>query len=394
MDAAAIRPGAALLMRAPSLMRQMTMTPTKTAIAAALALSLGLAACAKKPVLKPTDEANARAARVGLVEARPMAGGLSTSGVLVAREEAAVSTQLSGYAVTRVLVEPPAQVSKGQPLATLDDTLLRSQIAQQTAMVAQQQVAAEQADQQAKDVAGLDHQGVLSTEQIDQRRFQARSSHAALAAQQAQLKDLQTREALMTIRAPVAGLVLARNVRPGDIAVASSATPMFRMARDSLVELQAQIAEGEMAGIRVGDAVQVTLPDGTSIQGHVRLIDPSVDALTKLGTVRVSLPVRPDLRPGGFGRAVFTGLSRSASTVPETAIRYDADGASVMMLGQGNRVSQVPVRTGDHAGGYVELVQGPPTGSKVLLGAAAFVLPGDVVRPVYTEAPTLAPDVR
>jgi HlyD family secretion protein len=288
------------------------------------------------------------------------------------------------------LVEPPAQVRRGQPLAVLDDTLLRAQIAQQTALVAQQQVAAEQADRQAKDVAGLDNQGVLSTEQIDQRRFQARSSHAALEAQQAQLKDLQTREGLMTIRAPVSGLVLARNVRPGDISTASSTTPMFRMARDSLVELQAQVAEGDMAGIRVGDAVQVTLPDGTSIQGHVRLIDPNIDTQTKLGTVRVSLPVRPDLRPGGFGRAVFTGLARTAPTVPETAIRYDADGASVMVLGQGNRVSQVPVRTGNHAGGYVELVQGPPTGSKVLLGAAAFVLPGDVVRPVYTEAPTLA----
>jgi HlyD family secretion protein len=365
------------------------MTPTKLAIAAALVLSLGLTGCGKKAI-GSTEEANARAARIGVVEARPMAGGLSTSGVLVSREEAAVSAELTGYAVARVLVEPPAQVRRGQPLAVLDDTLLRAQIAQQTALVAQQQVAAEQADRQAKDVAGLDNQGVLSTEQIDQRRFQARSSHAALEAQQAQLKDLQTREGLMTIRAPVSGLVLARNVRPGDISTASSATPMFRMARDSLIELQAQIAEGEMAGIRVGDAVQVTLPDGTSIQGHVRLIDPNIDVQTKLGTVRVSLPVRPDLRPGGFGRAVFTGLARTAATVPETAIRYDADGASVMVLGQGNRVSQVPVRTGDHAGGYVELVQGPPIGSKVLLGAAAFVLPGDVVRPVYTEAPTLA----
>ena len=84
------------------------MTPTKLAIAAALVLSLGLTGCGKKAI-GSTEEANARAARIGVVEARPMAGGLSTSGVLVSREEAAVSAELTGYAVARVLVEPPAE---------------------------------------------------------------------------------------------------------------------------------------------------------------------------------------------------------------------------------------------------------------------------------------------
>jgi HlyD family secretion protein len=362
------------------------MTPAKMAIAAALLLTLGLAGCAKKPAPVADDRANARSVRVGQVEMRPLSGGLSTSGVLVSREEAAVNSELGGYRVAKVYVEAGARVALGQPLAQLDDTLLKAQIAQQTALVAQQQVAAEQADKQAKNVAGLDNQGVISSEQIDQRRFQARSSHAALQAQIAQLNDLKTREARLTIRAPVAGLVLERNVRPGDISAVGGATPMFRMARDSLVELEAQVDEGSMAGIRVGDPVQVAVPDGAVITGHVRLIDPNIDAQTKLGKVRVALPVRADLRPGGFGRAVFVGLSRTVPAAPETAIRYDANGASVMVVGADDRVSQVPVRTGDHSAGYAELIQGPPAGSRVLLGAAAFVLPGDSVRPVGAGA--------
>jgi HlyD family secretion protein len=363
------------------------MTPARMALAASFAAMLalaatGLAGCGKKPAPPADDRANARSVRVGYVEMRSLSGGLSASGVLVSREEAAVNSELSGYRVAKVFVEVNATVRQGQPLVQLDDTLLRAQIAQQTALVAQQQVAAEQAEKQAKDVAGLDNQGVLATEQIDQRRFQARASRAALAAQTAQLNDLKTRDERLMIRAPVAGLVLERNVRPGEISSSITTTPMFRMARDSLVELEAQIDEGSMAGIRVGDAVQVTLPDGANVTGHVRLISPSVDAQTKLGKVFVALPVRPDLRPGGFGRATFIGLKRTVPCVPETAIRYDANGASVMVVGADNRVSQVPVRSGDHAGGYAELLQGPPAGSRVLLGAAAFVLPGDAVRPV------------
>jgi HlyD family secretion protein len=361
-------------------MRMRLSNMTTRGMVAALLLALATAGCAKKADVAAAPPP--RVVSVAPVETRTLAGGLQTSGLLVSREEAAVYAEspLAGYRVARVFVEPDARVTKGQALVQLDDTLLRSQIAQQAALVAQQKVAAEQADEQARHISGLEGQGVLSTEQIDQRKFQARSTHAALDAQTAQLRDLQTRDERMTIRAPVGGLVLERSVRPGDVA-GGATTPMFRLARDSLVELEAQVAEGDLAGIKVGDAVQVALPDGASVQGSVRLVYPSVDPQTKLGKVHVSLPVRPDLRPGGFGRAVFTGLNRTVNAVPETAIRYEADGASVMVVGADNRVKQVPVKTGEHSGGYVELLQGPAVGARVLLGGSTFVLAGDQVRP-------------
>ncbi len=361
------------------------MTFFRSAISAALALGVAftLAACGGKPPPASSDQASARVVRVAAIQVRPLQGGLESSGLLVSREEASVYAEqlLGGYRVLKVFVEPDAYVTQGQPLVQLDDTLLRSQIAQARAQVEQQQVAAQQADEQAKDVEGLDKQGVIAKEQVDQRRFQAKSAHASLDAQLAQLRDLETRDSRMIIRAPVAGRVLTRNVRPGDIA-SGGANPMFTIARDGLVELDAQVAEGSITGIKVGDAVDVTLPDGSTVQGSVRLIEPSVDPQTKLGKVHILLPVRSDLRPGGFGRANFVGMTRTVTAAPETAIRYDADGASVMVVGADNHVTQVPVKTGDHGGGFVELVQGPSAGARVLLGASAFVLPGDLVHPI------------
>jgi HlyD family secretion protein len=367
-------------------MRMDAMTTMKLGVAAVLVMALGLGACGRKPPA-PSDQATARAVRVAVIDQRRLSAGVSASGLLISREEVAVNPELSGYRVAAVFVEMDARVKAGQPLAQLDDTLLRSQIAQQTALVAQQQVAADQADVQLNNVAGLQGQGVLSAEQLDQRRFAARSSHASLDAQIAQLRDLQTRDERMTIRAPTAGLVLERNVRPGDVALGGAgSTPMFRMARDGLIELEAQVAEDVISAIRVGDAVEVELPDGTKVEGAVRLISPSIDPQTKLGKVRVRLPERDDLRAGGFGRATFVGTSRLAAAAPETAIRYDANGPSVMVVGADDRVSQVFVKTGVHSGGYVELVQGPPVGSRVLMGAAVFVLQGDRVKPVAAQA--------
>ena len=347
------------------------------ATATAVALLFGAAGCAQKHVPPPPGP---RAVRVVTVESRALGGSVDASGILIPREEAAVSPELSGYNVAKVYVEADAYVKQGQPLAQLDDTLLRSQIAQQTALVAEQKAAAEQAAQQAADVAGLDNQGVLSKEQIDQRRFQARTAQAALEAQEAQLKDLETRDGLMTIRAPVAGLVLQRNVRPGDVA-SPGATPMFTMARDGLIELDAQLAEGDFGGIKVGDPVKVTLPDSTVVTGTVRIVFPAINQQTKLGDVRVSLPGRTDLRPGGFARASFGGVGASQLAVPETAVRYDADGAVVMTVDATNHVHEAQVRTGQHAGGYVQLISGPPAGTRILLAAAVFVLQGDKVIP-------------
>jgi HlyD family secretion protein len=331
-----------------------------------------LSACGNGRDLKAEEQSTAaRSVAVVQVQPRPMQAGLSASGVLVSREEAAVGSDLSGYRVAHVYVEQGAWVKQGQPLVQLDDSLLRAQIAQQTAITEQNQ-------SEARRVNGLDNQGVLSVEQIEARRLQARAQEAALA-------DLKTRQAHMTIRAPVAGLVLERSVRPGEIASAGGATPMFRMARDGLVELNAEVPEDQMAGVRIGDPATVNLPNGATVTGKVRLIDPQVEAQTKLGRVRVAMPVRADLRPGGFGRATFTGASLASTTVPETAVLYNADGASVVVVGSDNHVRVVPVKTGRRAAGYVELAKGPPSGAWVLLRGASFVLPGDLVKPIRKQ---------
>jgi HlyD family secretion protein len=353
--------------------------------AALIALAAAaLAGCSKKGESQAAEQkpaaSSARLVRVARVEPRTITGGMEAPGVLVSREEAAVAPEVTGYRVAKVLVDVGSRVKAGEPVVQLDDTLLKSQIDQQTALLAQSEVAAKQAESQAERVKGLDNQGVLSEEQIEQRRFQAQSSRAQANAQAAALRDLKTRQAKMTVRAPVSGLVFERNVRPGDLS-GTGGNPMFRIIRDDLVELEAQVAEGLIANIHVGQPVQVTLPSGRTMAGVVRLIQPIVDAQTKLGRIRVSLPVSADLRPGGFGRASFGASTASALTVPEAALRYDADGVTVMVVDADNRVHSAPVRVGRRGGGVVELLQGPPAGSRVLLGAASFVLEGDVVKP-------------
>jgi HlyD family secretion protein len=342
-----------------------------------LILALGLAGCEKKVAESP--KAQARTVSVVSVAPREIEGGLVASGSLIPREDVAIYPQLTGYRVAKVLAEDGSWVKAGQPLIQLDDVLLRAQLAQQIALAAQQKALADQAEAQAARVKGLDNEGLLSQEQIDSRRYAAKSARAQALAAEAAADDVRTREALTTVRAPFDGLVIERNVRPGDLS--GGTNPWYRIAKDGQVELAADVSEDALSKIRPGAQAKVTLADGTSVTGVVRLVGGGVDATTRLGRVRILLPVRPDIRAGGFARATFLGFTRSASAVPETAVRYDAEGASVMVVGADDKVSRIAVTTGQRGGGFVELLNGPPVGARVVERAGSMVVPGDFVHP-------------
>src|SRR5580698_2188528 len=94
-----------------------------------LAAALALAGC-QKPAPKSTEAQDARAVRVVTLSNVPITGALAASGDLVAREEAAVLPEVTGYRVSKVLVDVGDTVKQGQTLVTLDPALIQAQLAQ------------------------------------------------------------------------------------------------------------------------------------------------------------------------------------------------------------------------------------------------------------------------
>jgi HlyD family secretion protein len=312
--------------------------------------------------------------------ALPLADKLTASGTLLPREEAAVGAEVAGYQVAEVLVEEGAEVDKDEPLARLDSGLLQARIDQARAGLAQATAVAEQSSAEADRVREFEAKGAMSAEQIAARRYQARTAEAAVGVARAQLDELLTQEQRMIVRAPVAGVVLERSVRPGD--VSSLSQPMFRIARDGMVELDAEVPEEALAKIAPGDTATVSLPSGESIQGAVRLISPRVDPQTKLGRVRVSLAPDPQLRVGGYAGVVFNPPTLPVPAVAEKAVQWEANGPRLIVIDANNRAHPISVNTGIRDAGFVALEQGPPIGTVVALGSGVSLLEGDLVNPV------------
>lgn len=348
--------------------------------------ALSLSACGQKPAPAGEREGAAQAAvqtmRVVRVAMRDVSEDMMATGRLVVREEAAVSSELMGYRVQAVLVDEGDWVKQGQPLARMDDTLLRAQIAQAEASLAQQKASAEFKRSQFDRAQSLEAAGAFSKELLEQRRMEVMSAEASVLAASAMVQEMRAREARMVLRAPVAGQILQRSLRPGDISSVGGATPYFRIARGGLVELDAEMPGISLAQIDIGEVARVQLPTGKTIEGKVRFVSPRLEAATGLGRARIELPYDADLRPGGFAEATFKGVVQSSLTVPVSAIRYEAGGPSVMVVGEGGKVSKVGVSLGRRMGEFIQLLDGPEGGAMVLATGSAFTLEGDVVMPL------------
>lgn len=362
------------------------MTTRHLRLASVAIAALALNACGQKPA--PAEAANTEAAaqstqsmRVTRVAVRNLRDDISATGRLVVRDEAAVGSELPGYRVQSVLVDEGDWVTQGQALARLDGTLLQAQIAQAEAELATQKAMAQFKNSQLQRAESLTEQGAFSKELLEQRRMEALGADAALLASQAAVNEMKARSSRLTLRAPVAGQVLQRNLRPGDISGAGG-TPYFRIAREGLVELDAELPDAKLSQIKVGDTATVRLPTGETIEGKVRYVSPRVDQATSLGRARVEMPYNPALRAGSYAEASFGASGRDGLSVPASAVRYESGGPVLMLVDAENRVSSAPVKLGERVGDYVQLVEGPPEGSRVLATGSAFTLEGDVITPI------------
>jgi HlyD family secretion protein len=321
-----------------------------------------------------------------------------------------VSGSIDGFVIIELLAEEGERVATGQVLARLSRTTLEVQRAQNEAQTAKAQAAIDQAKAQIVEAEAnlvqannafdrtkaLRDSGNASLETFDQRAAVARGSQARLnsakqalamaqadlALSQAQGRDIEVRLARTEIKAPKAGIVSRRNARLGAMATMAAAEPLFKIIADGAIELEADVAEVELANLKVGQAVAVT-PAGSDkpLAGQIRLISPEVDRASRLGKLRISLTGNPPVAVGSFARGVIETGRKTGIVLPLSAITYARGGAMVQAVRDG-RVTTTKVTLGLIGGGRAEIASGLAEGESVVARAGTFVRDGDVITPI------------
>jgi len=299
---------------------------------------------------------------------------VSATGKLAPTNQVTVGSQLSGL-VTRVVADVNDRVVAGQALALIDPEQIEDQIragqaqlAAQVAGVAQAQATVSEANAQLarlNEVYRLSNGRVPSATELQTGRANAQRAIAALrvaqanvAASRAQLAQSQTQRQRAIIRSPVSGVVLARQVDPGQTVAASFNTPTLFVIAEDLTKMKLEVAidEADVGEVKQGQRANFTVDafPGRTFPAEITRVDLGSNlsaqaATSSTGTAATTTGqvvsyaadltvANPSLqlRPGMTATAdIVTSDKKNVLLIPSAALRFRPQAAGAGAQGGG-----------------------------------------------------------
>lgn len=355
-------------------------------------LALGVAAVVWLTRPKPTPMA--QRFRTGAVTRGAVTREVLATGRVEAVSTVAVGAELSGRVAT-VEVDFNDRVKQGQVMARFDEGALQAQAAQSAAMAAasKAQLAQATADlaQAKRNLARADglfaqgaqtlteHEAAVTAVTIATARVGA--AEATLAAQQAQAALARTNLTHAVIRAPIDGIVITRNIDPGQTVASMLQTPvLFTVAADlRKMEVVAAVDEADIGLVHEGQPATFTVNaypsrdfEGvvTAVRNAARVVQ---DVVTYGAVIEVD-NVDLKLKPGMTASArIRTGKVDDADRVPNAALRFTPPGSPVsdtpgVWVLAGEALERLTVHPGLSDGEVTAIADGEvPRDAKVLV---------------------------
>ncbi|MBK81112.1 MAG: efflux transporter periplasmic adaptor subunit [Gammaproteobacteria bacterium] len=339
------------------------------------AVSTALAAIAVTALLWPAPAAAAAPGRgptgviVERVGLQRIADSLEALGTLRANETVDITANVSDT-ISRVNFEDGQAVEAGDVLVELTDR-------EESALLAEAESLAEEAQRQYERIERLVAQGNASESLLDERRREWRTADARLDAVRSRLAD-------RLITAPFSGHVGLRMVSPG--ALVSPGDVITTLVDDSRMKLDFTIPALYLNTVSRGTVIEAATPvfPNRSFAGEVASVDSTIDPVTRSITVRAIIPNdRRDLVPGMLMTLNLLRNERDAIVISEEAVIPRGASTFVLVVDTSTEpytAQERQVDLGTRLPGQVEVVSGLEIGETVISHGTLKVRPGAPVR--------------
>ncbi len=353
-----------------------------------LIAAVALVGCSKPPAAQEPI----RAVKVMAVGASGFGSEPEFSGEVRARVESRLGFRVAGK-ITRRQAELGQHVRAGQVLAQLDpqDYKLAADAARAQLAAASTNLDLAAAD--LKRYRGLRDQNFISGADLERRETTWKAAQAQHQQAQAQLTSQGNQAAYTTLVADVPGIVTAIDAEPGQ--VVSAGTSVVRIAQDGARDVVFSVPEDRAGLIKPGSAVAVRgWADGREMEGKVREVAASADAVTRTFLVKVAIDAAQSPALGATVFARPQALAHSAAPVlklPTSALRQEGQGSAVWVLDPASmtlRSQAVQVATAD---GNEAVIAGGLTPGALVVVAGVHVLQADQKVTIYKENSAAAP---
>ena len=340
---------------------------------------------ASKPQVLPTLATDQSIPLVSVMSPglTPVTSNVTFTGAISARYDMPIGIDGDAGRIVAIYVEAGDHVKKGQLLAKLDDSILIPQVNRLAASLEQARAQAALSAAEYRRAQAVAPAGALSAEDVEKRRATSVTDEASVKVAAAQLAEYEARLNRTRVVTPVDGTVLERKAEVGQIA-SSSGDALFRVASNGEVEMRGQIAEQDLAVLKVGQPASIYITGlARAFEGRVRLLGAIIDPNTRLGEIRIALKPDPALRPGAFARGAVIVDRAERPVLPQTAVMSDNQGAYVFVVNDQNHVERRAVHVSGTIDNGVIVAEGLTGHERIVTTAGRFLRNG--------EAVTLAP---
>lgn len=281
----------------------------------------------------PGSTREADAFRNATVERGDISVLVTATGTLSPLNTVQVGSQISGT-IAELHADFNSRVRNGELIALIDTTFLAASVKESRAALERSRAEAKQAEMELQRAKVLVKKEIISQLEYDIVATAYQSALATVRSGEAQLERAVVSLRHASIRAPVDGVVISRNVDVGQTVAASFSAPtLFLIANDlKNMQLEAQIDEGDIGMVREGQRVTFTVnayPEKVfeGIVSQVRLEPITVqDVVSYTIIVAVSNP-REELMPGMTANLSVHADERSdVLKVPNAALRFKPPG--------------------------------------------------------------------
>lgn len=320
------------------------------------------------------------------------------AGQIVGTDEVKIQSRVSGNIVEKYIVGGQS-VSAGQPLYRIDSRQYESALLQAKAVLAQSEATLNNARMDLGRYQQLYASAAVSEQTLSTQQAQVNAYEAAVAANEALVRQAQENLDDTVIYAPMSGQLSVDDVAMGTF-VSAGTTTLVSMGTANPIFAQFSLSENEylnfveQAAQQGGIAavvVELTLSNGSKypIIGHIVTSDRALTAQTGTLTVK-ALFDNPDglLLPGMFARVSLIGDTiPNAILVPERAVQQLLGKSFVMLVGPDNKAVARTVTLGDKIGSYYIVKDGLDTSDIVVVeGLTTLQEGGDLAVTMVTAS--------
>ena len=300
---------------------------------------------------------------------------LKASGPIVAWQEAIISAETGNLRIAALHADVGQRVKKGELLAELASDAVRADLRRYEAALASAKADLAQAKTNAERARSIKGSGAMSDQKFLEYMIAEETALAAVDQAAAQVAAQKITLAQTRIPAVDDGIVTAKSALLGQ--VVSVGTELFRLQRQGRLEWQAEVDATQLSQVRAGAKAEVTLPSGAALSGVVRLVAPTLSTSTSRANILVSLA--PGATAGMFVNGTIDAGRHTVLAVPQSAVVL-RDGISyVFEVGSDESVVRHRVDTGAHRDGRVEISAGIKIGMPIAESGGAFLADGDRV---------------